>query len=160
VLPDGGDPAYQVMLGSQLFNLGRAAEARVFFERAFARNPASEETAAGLARVSLALDDPAAAARALAAFVDPQRSPEYETLVLAAEAQKKAKEFETAVGLLDRAIAHYGVNTVLLNAIGECTEGLGKPGEALAAYEKSLQLSPDQPEIRKRVEALKKKAPR
>ena len=37
LLPDAGDPAYQVMLGSQLFNLGRAAEARVFLERAFAR---------------------------------------------------------------------------------------------------------------------------
>ena len=96
----------------------------------------------------------------MAPFVDPQRSPEYETLVLAAEAQKRAKEFETAVGLLDSAIAHYGVNAVLLNAIGECAEGLGKSAEALAAYEKSLQLSPDQPEIRKRVEALKKKAPR
>ncbi len=79
-----------------------------------------------------------------------------ETLVLAAEARKRAKEFETAVGLLDRAIAHYGVNAGLLNATGECYEGLGKPGEALAAYEKSLQLSPDQTEIRKRVEALKK----
>jgi GWxTD domain-containing protein len=159
LLPDAGDPVYQVMLGSQLFNLGRAAEARVFLERAFARDPASEETAAGLARVSLALGDSASATRALAAFVDPQRSPEYETLVLAAEAQKRAEEFETAAGLLERAIAHYGVNVVLLNAIGECHEGLGKPGEALAAYEKSLQLSPDQPEIRKRVEALKKKAP-
>lgn len=58
---------------------------------------------------------------------------------------------------MDRAVAHYGVNAVLLNAIGECYEGLGKPQEAVAAYEKSLQLSPDQPEIKKRVERLKKK---
>jgi GWxTD domain-containing protein len=159
VLPDAGDPAYQVMLGSQLFNLGRAAEARVFFERAFARNPASEETAAGLARVDLATGDPASATQTLAAFVDPQRSPTYETLVLAADARKRVKDFEAAVGLLDRTIARYGVNASLINAIGECYEGLGKPGEALAAYEKSLQLSPDQLEIRKRVEALKKKAP-
>ena len=159
-LPDAGDPAYQVMLGSQLFNLGRAAEARVLFEQAYARDPASEETASGLARIYLASDDAASAARTLAAFVDPQRSPKYETLVLAAVARMRAKEFEPAVGLFDRAVAHYGVNAMLLNAIGECDEGLGKPQEALAAYEKSLQLSPDQPEIRKRVEALKKKAPR
>jgi cytochrome c-type biogenesis protein CcmH/NrfG len=36
---------------------------------------------------------------------------------------------------------------------------MGKTKEALAAYEKSLQLSPDQPRIREKVEALKK-APR
>jgi len=160
VLPDVGDPIYQVMMGSQLFNLGRYAEARVFLERALARDPGSEETAGSLARVCLAIEDPAAAARTLAAFVEPQRSPKYETLVLAAEARKLLKDFEPAVGLLDRTVGHFGVNAVLMNSMGECYEGLGKSQEALAAYEKSLQLSPDQPEIRKRVEALKKKAPR
>ena len=73
---------------------------------------------------------------------------------------KLQKEFEPAAGLLDRAVAHYGVNAALMNAIGECYEGLGKTREALAAYEKSLQLSPDQPDVKARVEALKKKAPR
>jgi cytochrome c-type biogenesis protein CcmH/NrfG len=34
---------------------------------------------------------------------------------------------------------------------------LGKPSEALAAFEKSLKLSPDQPEVLKKIEELKKK---
>lgn len=160
ILPDIGDPAYQVMMGSQLFNLGRFAEARVFLERAFALDAASEETAASLARVYLAVEDPAAAARILAAFVDPAKTPAYETLVLAAEAGKRTKDFEPAVGLLERAVAHFGINAVLMNSLGECYEGLGKTPEALAAYEKSLQLSPDQAEIKKKVDGLKKKAAR
>ena len=160
VLPEPGDPVYQAMLGSQLFNLGRFAEARVFLERASAKDPASEETAAGLARTCLALEDPAGASRALSAFVDPARSPKYETLVLAAEARKRLKDFEPAVGLLDRAVSGFGVNAALMNALGECYEGLGRPRDAAAAYEKSLQLSPDQPDVKARVEALKKKAPR
>lgn len=159
VLPEAGAPIYQLMLGAQLFALGRSAAARPLFERALERNPGSEEAAAGLARVDLAIGDPASAIQTLAAFVDPQKSPTYETLVLAADARKRVKDFEAAVGLLDRAVVHYGINAMLINAIGECYEGLGKPQEALAAYGKSLQLSPDQPEIRKRVEALKKKVP-
>jgi hypothetical protein len=41
------------------------------------------------------------------------------------------------------AVSHYGVNASVLNAIGESDLGLGKLAEALAAFEKSLQLSPD-----------------
>jgi len=44
----------------------------------------------------------------------------------------------------------------VLNAIGESYLGMGRPAEALAAFEKSLQLSPDQPEVRNKVEELKK----
>ena len=55
------------------------------------------------------------------------------------------------------AVSHYGVNASVLNAIGESYLGLGKLAEALAAFEKSLQLSPDQPEIQKKVEGLKTK---
>lgn len=160
VLPDPSDPAYQVMMGSQLFNLGRFQEARAFLARALDRDPGSEETAGSLARACLALGDAAEAARTLAAFVDPQKSPKYETLVLAAEAHKRLKDLEPAIALLDRAIGHFGVNAALINSVGECYEGLGKSQEALAAYEKSLQLSPDQPEIKKKAEALKKKAAR
>jgi len=159
VLPEAGDPVYRIMLGSQLFNLGRTPEAKACFEKAAAERPGSEEAAAGLARAELALGDPASATRALAPFVDAGKAAAYDTLLLAAEARKRAGEFAPAVDLYDRAVSHYGINAVLMNAIGECYEGLGKAGEALAAYEKSLQLSPDQPEIKKRAGALKKKAP-
>jgi cytochrome c-type biogenesis protein CcmH/NrfG len=56
-------------------------------------------------------------------------------------------------------VASFGVNAALMKALGEGYEAGGKPKEALAAYEKSLQLSPDQPEVRARIEALKKKDP-
>jgi tetratricopeptide (TPR) repeat protein len=157
VLPDVSDPLDQVMFGSQLFNLGRFAEARVFLERALAKDPGSEDTAAGLARVYLTLEDAAGAGRVLAAFIDPARSPKYETLILAAEARKRLREFAPAIALLDRAVERYGVNAVLLNSVGECYQGLGKIKEALAAFERSLELSPDQPAVRKRVEELKAK---
>jgi GWxTD domain-containing protein len=157
VLPEAGDPVYAEIMGAQLFNLGRYQEARVFLERAFARKPDSEDTAGSLARAYLAVSDAASAARVLVPFVAPDKSAKYETLVLAAEALKRTGGFDRAVELLDRAVAHYGVNATLMNSMGECYEGSGKPNEALAAYEKSLQLSPDQPQVRKRADELKRK---
>ena len=156
VLPDAGDPIYSEITGDQLFNLGRFEESRLFLERAFQRKPDSEDTADSLARVYLALADAPGVVRTLAPFISPQKTAKYETYLLAAEALKRAGEFGRAVELLDQAIAHYGINAVLLNSAGECYAGLGKTKEALAAFEKSLELSPNQPGVRKKVEELKK----
>ena len=159
ILPEAGDPVYAEIMGSQLFNLGRFDEARVFLERAFQKKPDSEDTATNLARVYLALQNPPAVVKTLAPFTTPEKTAKYDTSLLAAEALKRMGEFGRAVELLDKAVAHYGVNAVLLNLAGECYEGLGKTKEALAAFDKALELSPDQPEVRKKVETLRKKAP-
>jgi Flp pilus assembly protein TadD len=73
------------------------------------------------------------------------------------EALRKAGDFARAVEVLDQAVSHYGVNASVLNAIGESYLGLGKRAEALASFEKSLQLSPEQPEVRKKVEEMRKR---
>ena len=62
--------------------------------------------------------------------------------------------------LLDKAVTHYGINASLMNLTGECYLGLGKAPEALAAFERSLGLSPEQPKIRQKVEEIRKKAAR
>lgn len=157
VLPNPGDPVYDEILGAQLFNLGRLDEARVSLEKASQRSPESEDTAANLARVYLALQDPPAVVKALAPFISPDKAAKYDTYLLAAEALRRTGEFGRAIELLDKAVAHYGVNALLLNSTGECYAGLGKTKEALMVFEKSLELSPDQAEIQKRVAELKKK---
>ncbi|MBE3131411.1 MAG: tetratricopeptide repeat protein, partial [Acidobacteria bacterium] len=159
ILPAAGDPVYPEIMGAQLFNVGRYQESRVFLERAFEKKPDSEDTATNLARVYLALADAPAVVKTLAPFMTQEKTAKYDTSLLAAEALKRTGEFGRAIELLDRAIVHYGVNAVLLNLAGECYAGLGKIKEALATFEKSLELSPDQPEVRKRVEELRKKAP-
>ncbi|TET70087.1 MAG: tetratricopeptide repeat protein [Candidatus Aminicenantes bacterium] len=44
----------------------------------------------------------------------------------------------------------------LLNSLGECYYRLGSEDEALAAWEKSLEINPNQPEIKKKIKAIKK----
>ena len=159
VLPAAGDPVYSEVLGAQLFNLGRFAESRIFLERAFAKRPDSPDTAVSLGRVYLALGEPSDILRVVAPFLGRAEAARYEIYLLAGEAHRRMGDFAAAVDVLDKAVSHYGVNALLLNAIGECYAGMGKRGEALAAFERSLQLSPDQPEVRKRVEELKRKRP-
>jgi len=157
VLPDAGDPAYSGIIGLQLFNLGRLAEAQTLLESVFARLPGSEDAAAALARVYLGRNAAPDAVRTLAPFIDPARTPKYETYILAAQALRRARELEKAVAALERAVERYGINAALMNLMGECLAELGKVPEALAAFEKSLVLSPDQPSVRAKIEELKKR---
>jgi tetratricopeptide (TPR) repeat protein len=157
VLPDASDPAYLGIVGLQLFNLGHLAEAQTLLESAFARLPGSEVAAAALARVYLARGAASDAVRIIAPFIDPARTAKYETYVLAAQVLRRARRSEEAVGALERAVERFGINAVLMNLMGECLAELGRIPDALAAFEKSLALSPDQPSIRARVDELKKR---
>ncbi len=157
ILPEPGDPVYNQIAGTQLFNLGLYAEARRELEQAFSRRPDSPDTAYNLARVCLAQSDAGRAVQVLQPFVDRAEAVPYDLYVLASRAYRLAGDLSRAVAVLDKAIGHYGVNATLLNALGESYLGLGKTSEALAAFEKSLELAPDQPEVRKKADELKKR---
>ena len=156
ILPAADDPIYDWITGSQLFNLGRYDEALVSYEKAHRARPDSVEAAYGLAQVYTALGRYPQAVQLLSPFLAKTPAPSYEVYVLAGEALRKSGDFAKAVEVLDQAVAHYGVNASLLNAIGESYLGLGKRAEALASFEKSLQLSPEQPAVLKKVEDLRK----
>ena len=157
IMPDLLDPLYGRIIGGQLYSAGRPEEAKVHLEKAFHADPASADTALALAQVYMALKDYEQAVSVLSSFLTPAQAPKYEIFVLAGQARQMRGDFSGALDVFDRAVSHFGVNAVLLNAIGECHFQLGKPKEALAAWEKSLQLDPNQPEVRKKAAALKEK---
>jgi GWxTD domain-containing protein len=156
VLPEPGDAVYSQITGTQFLNLGRYDEARASLEQAFQQKPDSPETAFNLARVYLVRAEYSKAIQVLTPFLGRAQGIKYEMYMLAGDVFRKSGEFAKAVEVLNMAVSHYGVNASVLNAIGESNLGLGRLAEALAAFEKSLQLSPDQPEIRKKIEELKK----
>ena len=157
LMPEPGDPVYDHLIGTQLLNSGRAQEAKAYLEKAFQRRSDSPEIALSLAQAHMALAEYAKVEPVLVSFLKQTKSPKYEIFSLAGQAHQKLNEFAKAVEIYDQAVNHFGINANLLNAIGECYLGLGRTKEALAAWEKSLEISPDQPQIRKSVQSLKEK---
>jgi len=157
LMPALSDPFYGRTIGEQLTNAGRPEEARSRLEKALQADPASAETALALARAYVELKNYRGASAVLSSFLNPPRTPQYEIYVLAARVLQMSGDDSGALDLLDRTISHFGVNASLLNAIGESHLRLGRPNEALAAWQKSLQLDPNQPEVKKKMDALREK---
>ncbi|MBC7362161.1 MAG: GWxTD domain-containing protein [Candidatus Aminicenantes bacterium] len=157
VLPSVDNPYYGHILGTQLYNLGRLSEARTVLENAWAKSPQSEELAMALAQVYVGLSEYEKAATLLGNFVNQEKPARYETYYTVGEALFHIGQFEQAINVLDRAVNHYGTNINLLNLIGDCYLGLGKKEEALAVWQKSLEINPEQPELKQKINSVKKR---
>jgi len=155
LMPGAGEEAYEQILGAELFNAGRIAEAKIRLEKAYRNNPESPESALFLSRAMAAMGEVENTISILEPFLDPTRPPNYDIFVLAGRARRSKADWAGALEITNRTISHFGANTVLLNAVGDCELGLGKIKQALAAWEKSLEFNPDQPEIRRKIADLK-----
>ena len=151
------NPVYAYIIGTQLYNSGKRIEARDSFEQAYRKDPSSVDFALNLARVYLALTEYQKIEPILLPFFNQPEPPQYELYIILGKAYQNSKELKKAIDIYDQAITQYGLSTILLNSLGECYVLWGNPEEALAAWEKSLELNPDQPPIRKNIEQLKEK---
>lgn len=157
ILPGIQNPIYPYIIGTQLYNSGEIDEARDSLEKAFQRKPDSVDFALNLAQTYMRLAEYKKIESVLLSFLNQPTPPKYEMFLIMGKAYQNSGEFGKAIDVFDRTISHYGLNTPLLNSLGECYFKLGELGEALAAWEKSLELNKDQPQIKKNVENLKRK---
>jgi len=88
-------------------------------------------------------------------FFKLDKPPAYDLFLLLGGAYQKLGEWDKAIDIFNEAVSRYGVNAVLLNSIGSCYLEKGDSRAALVAWEKSLELNPDQPQVRKSVEAMR-----
>lgn len=157
IMPSSTDPVYDYVVGTQLFNAGRVEEAVARLERAHRLRPGSAEFALNLAQAYVTKDDYAGIETLLLPFLGGEKPAPYEFYFLLGRARQKAGEWDKAIALFDEASTHYGTNTNILNALAECYFQKGNAPQALAVWEKSLELNPEQPEVRRAVETLKGK---
>ena len=155
VQPGIGKEEYDCDLGLQLLNLGRIQDALFYLERAYAKNPAQ-------LKYGLALSQCLFAERQYQRVKDiltPFREEKTTDLVLFFLGKSVH-----SLGQLDEAIADYtdylsrfGMNLEILNLLGTAHYQRGNAAEALRAWQRSLDINPDQENIKKLVQSLKEK---
>lgn len=155
VLPPSIDPIYSLILGRQLFNKGETDKARIQLEKAYHSRPNVLDYALNLVQVYSITKEHEKIKQMLLPFSEsPQAN--YEVYFLLGRSHQALGELTQAISFYNKAISRFGINIYILNFLGECYYRLGELKDALAAWGKSLDINPDQPEIKKRVEAIKK----
>lgn len=157
LLPDTGDPIYPYLIGTQLLNSGKITVARDYLEKAFQKKPESIDFAINLAKAYMNLAEYKKIESVLLPFLNQPQPAKYEVFFIMGKAYKNMGELNKAIDVFDKAVSHYGLNINLLNVLGECYFQFGNVEEALDVWEKSLELDPNQPQIKKNVKALKEK---
>ncbi|MDH5742715.1 MAG: GWxTD domain-containing protein [Candidatus Aminicenantes bacterium] len=154
--PGSGDPVYSFTRGVQLLNKGEMEKAEDELGKAYEMDPEREDFAIVYAGALLTRGANEDVKRMLMPFVEKQLSDDNLYYILG-RAHQGLGEYEEAISFYLKYISHQGVSFAALNSIGECYFQLQNHKEALRAWEKSLEINPDQPEIKKKVEGIKKK---
>jgi tetratricopeptide (TPR) repeat protein len=144
----------QLVRGEQLWNLGRYDEAKASLERAVAASgPNLPEAKWKLANAYLRekrADDAFALLRPLEAGFPNQ----FEVVSGLGYAFYVKGQCQDAVAYLDRARQIRPPDTLLLNTSGDCHQKLGHGDQAREAFELSLELDAEQPEVKERIQLL------
>lgn len=155
VQPGFGKEEYDCDVGLQLLNLGRNKDALFYLEKAYAKNPAQLKYGLGLSQGLFAEGQ----YQRVKDILTPFREEKATDLVL----YFLGKSVHS-LGQLDEAIADYadyisrfGLNLEILNLLGTVHYQKGNAAEALQAWQRSLEINPDQENIKKLVQSLQKK---
>ena len=142
--------------GLQLANKGDLEGALPKLAEAHARAPQRPDVAVAYAQALFRTNDFVRAKEVLLPFAEAENAPA-EVPALLGMACQALEEFEEAAKHYTAYLVRFGTNVDVLNWLGTCYNSLGNAAEALKAWTKSLEVSPDQPRIKALVEALKKK---
>jgi GWxTD domain-containing protein len=153
--PPTSDPTFANIIGAQLLAKKDLAKARPLLEQAFRRDPSNPKFALDYVRALIEAKDFRAVGDVAKPFLADERR--YDFLEFVGAAAQEIGTYAEAIVHYKDYLAHFGTNIAILNAVGECHQKLGNAAEALVAWEKSLQIEPNQPALKDKVRALKDK---
>jgi tetratricopeptide (TPR) repeat protein len=154
VMPLSGLEEYQYATGFQLLNQGKLEEAKAALEQAYYRKPGQTKYALGYSQILFLMQDYLKVKEILLPFADAQEVDE-NVLYFLGKASHSLGQFKEAIAYYDNYLSHAGMNIEILNLLGTCYYQLGNKKEALRVWQKSLEISPNQENIKKLVESLK-----
>jgi GWxTD domain-containing protein len=149
------DAVYSYLLGVQLLNKGEIKKAREKLEEAYLGNKDSPDFVLAYSQALLISKEYEKIKEILIPFLE-RPVENYSLYAILGTAFHELKECEQAISHYQKYVSHEGVSFQILNAIGICFHELGNIEEALRAWEKSLEIKPDQPEIKEKIKAIKK----
>jgi GWxTD domain-containing protein len=152
----GGSAGDLYAIGLQALNQGDLTTARARLAEARARAPERPDIAAAYAQVLTQAKDYRRVKDVLLPWSGAEDAAA-EVLALYGQACHALGDYQEAVAVYTRYLTRYGANIDILNYLGTCHFQLGNTAEALKAWEKSLELKPDQDRLRALVDSVKKK---
>ena len=143
------------ILGIQYANSNNDKKALMYLENAYNRNPVSAHLALEYCRILNKLKMYQKVLDVGKPFMETEKKDKFYALMgLASEA---LGQYEQAIQYFKDYLSYHGTNIRILNSIGKCYHQLGNIEEALIAWEKSLELFPEQEKLKGIVESLKMK---
>jgi GWxTD domain-containing protein len=153
--PPDDDPENINILGNQFLNKHEISTARMLLEKAYQKNPSSDQFARDFCRVLFLSKEFLLMKQVALPFVKEQQK--YEFLQVLGQASQALGEYAEAIASYKDYLTRFGTNINVLNAIGECYYQLGNFPEALVAWRKSLELNPNQEKIKALVKSVQEK---
>jgi GWxTD domain-containing protein len=154
-LPASDSPLIANILGGQYLQKNDLVRARPLLETAYARDPGSVTFALDYCRVLFQAKDYAGIKRVALPYLGDDRK--YDFLQIMGDVSRELGEYAEAIDYYKDYLAHFGTNILVLNGIGHCHLRLGSVPDALFAFEKSLELNPNQEDLKVLVKSLKEK---
>jgi len=154
-LPPTADPLIANILGNQFSNSKDRARAKANLGEAYRRSPATSQYALDYCRVLMEDKEYQKVKEVAGPFL--QTEAKYDFLLDLGQASQALGELADAIARYKEYLAHFGANINVLNAVGDCYYQLGNWEEASIAWQRSLEISPAQEELRNKLESLKEK---
>jgi tetratricopeptide (TPR) repeat protein len=154
--PPADDPFYSNIIGTQYLNNGDLDQALQELSTAYEKEPETLDYALDYSRALLISKEFKKVREILVSFVE-AKDMNFNLFYYLGEASKNINQYEEAIYYYQNALSYRGNVVEILNSIGTCYLEIRNKGEALRAFEKSLEVNPNQETIKKIVEELKKK---
>ena len=154
-LPPSADPVFANILGNQFLNGKDRDRAKRLLAEAYRRNPAVSQYALDYCRILIEDKEYQRLKEVAGPFL--QTEQQYDFLVYLGQASQALGELAEAISRYKEYLAHFGANISVLNSVGDCYYQLGNWEEARIAWQRSLEISPTQEDLKKKLESLKEK---
>ncbi len=156
VMPASRVEEYDYILGLQMLSLGRPKEAYASLEKAYRKNPGQLKYALGFCQVLFELNEFQKVKDVLVPFSGGEQGLD-QVYYLLGKSAFGLGQYAEALPYFKDYLTRFGANLEVLNLLGMTYYKLGDTAEALAAWRKSLEISPNQEDIKKLVDSLPKK---